>query len=785
SGTIVEVNQAACQLLGYDREELLSMGVRDTLTPEYAAGVAATCRQLLADKHAIFEREHQTKAGHRISVEVNAHLFDLGGRPIVMSVARDITERKRLQDQLLYRMELERLVASASAQLVSLHSEQADSAIEAALGEVGRFGAADRAYVFLLSADQTSMTNTHEWCAAGIAPQKDSLSDLPTSSLPWWTEHILALQTIDIPSVAGLPAEAGAEQAILQAQDIRSLVVVPLAHGERSIGFLGFDSVRGTKQWATEDVRLLQTLGDMISATIERRRAERALRASEERYRVLFNSLTDAVLVYALGADGEPPTLSTVNDHASRLTGYDQHQLLGLTPGQLYASGGTPLQQEPFARGKRYLFQDAFVTRSGEKVPVEVSVSMFDFETRPMMIAVARNMTEHQRLEQQLLQAQKMEVVGRLAGGVAHDFNNLLTAISGHASFTLEAVAEDSPAADDLNDLLAAVQRARELTGQLLAFSRRQFIELRLLDLTSLVADLRKMLARLIGEDIELVTPAGADRTAIRGDRGQIEQVIVNLVVNARDAMPRGGKLTVSSGRVSLNPEAARRRGVPPGDYATLVVRDTGTGMTEQVKMHLFEPFFTTKDVGRGTGLGLATVYGIVKQHGGHVEVESRPGAGSTFTIYLPLAGGNVTPPTESADRTAPVGGTETVLLVEDDASVRRVTERMLRGLGYHVLAATDGPHALTLATEHEDHIDVLITDVVMPRMGGAELARAVRLRRPGISVLFVSGYTAGVVSEHGIRDGSVDLLQKPYTQEALATRLRAAIARRQEARPA
>jgi signal transduction histidine kinase len=389
------------------------------------------------------------------------------------------------------------------------------------------------------------------------------------------------------------------------------------------------------------------------------------------------------------------------------------------------------------------------------------------------VLGVATEITQRRTLEEQLRQAQKMEAVGRLAGGIAHDFNNLLTAIQGFSALLLRDQTLAAPHRADVQEIADAAARAAALTQQLLAFSRKQVLQPAVLDPNEVVAGMSEMLRRLIGEHIELVTDLGPATGHVLADRSQLEQVIVNLVVNARDAMARGGRLTVETRAVALDVEYARRHmGVVPGPHVLLAVSDTGEGMDAETRTHLFEPFFTTKGVGRGSGLGLATVYGIVQQSGGRIEVYSEPGTGTTFKIYLP----RVAAPAHAAQPSgtgAPRGGTETLLVVEDEAAVRRLARQALERLGYRVLEAGDGRQALDVAAAHAGAIDLLVTDVVMPGMGGRELAEHLTGLRPGLRVLYTSGYTESAIVQNGTLDPTVAYVPKPYTPDQLARKVR------------
>jgi signal transduction histidine kinase len=390
------------------------------------------------------------------------------------------------------------------------------------------------------------------------------------------------------------------------------------------------------------------------------------------------------------------------------------------------------------------------------------------------------DVSEQRLLEEQFRQAQKMEAVGQLAGGVAHDFNNLLTAIGSSADMALEEAADPHALREHLAEIHRAAERAADLTRRLLAFSRRQVLNLEVVALADVVHEGERMLRRLIGESVRLETSIDPQAPPVRADRTQLAQVLMNLVVNARDAMPNGGTLTLATGyRVVSASEARRQRGLAPGAYSVLIVRDTGSGMDEETRSRIFEPFFTTKDRGKGTGLGLSMVYGIVKQTGGYIHVESAPGRGTTFTIHLPVAVATGGSPGQRTVLGRPRGRPgETVLVAEDEDGVRAPVRRILVAHGYRVLEAPDGAAALRTAEHHSGKIDLLLTDVVMPGMNGAELARRLRRLRPATRVVFMSGYSAEAVATHGVLSPGAVFLQKPFSVEELLEGLRSALAR-------
>jgi nitrogen-specific signal transduction histidine kinase/CheY-like chemotaxis protein len=407
---------------------------------------------------------------------------------------------------------------------------------------------------------------------------------------------------------------------------------------------------------------------------------------------------------------------------------------------------------------------------------VEITSNAFVFDGRAARLVLATDVTERRQLENQLRQAHKMEAVGQLAGGIAHDFNNLLTVILGYSDVVLNKLSADHRLCEEVHEIRKAGERAAALTGQLLAFSRMQVLLPQVIDLNEVVTHVYKMLRRLIGEDIDLRTVCAPATGRVKADQGQLEQVLMNLAVNARDAMPEGGVLTIGTRNAEVDASYAREH-VPmePGSYVMLSVSDTGTGMDAKTKGRIFEPFFTTKEKGKGTGLGLATVYGIVKQSGGFIWASSEPGHGTSFEIYLPrvdekagVAAGYGAPQAREG-----VGGTETVLLVEDEEGVRRLAREVLEAHGYTVLEASGWQSALGLADSHGGPIHLLLTDVVMPEMGGPEVASRLSALRPAIKVLYMSGYTNYAVFHRGLLDAGIAFLQKPFSPDELARRVR------------
>jgi PAS domain S-box-containing protein len=529
-----------------------------------------------------------------------------------------------------------------------------------------------------------------------------------------------------------------------------------------------------------------QAVDNDLAFALQGIEAEQQRRGSQRRYQDLFMQVAMGLLV----ADQDLAVVDA-NPAAAAMLGTRREELIGLRAADLIHPEDLRVRSaaETTSRARReglVRIERRYRHSSGDYLPVEVTVSRVHGEAGEELHLImfsdlsALKKAEHGRreLEQQLQRAQRMESIGRLAGGVAHDFNNMLTIILSSCTFLEDELRPDDPVLEDVGHIADAGKRAMALTRQLLAFSRRQTMRPELVDINRAVAELEKMLRRLIGEDIDLLVRPAESLWPVEIDPGQLEQVVINLAVNARDAMPGGGRLTIETANAALDAEyAASHAGVEPGDYVLLAVSDDGEGMDAATRDQVFEPFFTTKGEQHGTGLGLATAYGIVKQCGGDIWVYSEPDRGSSFKIYLPrsrTAGGEARPaPPVAAARAS---GPETVLVVEDEAPVRKLAVRILERQGYRVLQARDGLEAETVAREFDDRIDLLLSDVVMPGRSGAATAQRLTAARPELRVLYMSGYTDNAIMHHGVLDPGIRLVEKPFTVEKLAGAVRAAL---------
>jgi len=520
--------------------------------------------------------------------------------------------------------------------------------------------------------------------------------------------------------------------------------------------------------------------GILVTAAIRdisvRKEAEKHLAQMESRYRGLLEAAPDAMVV--VNQNGE---IVLLNVQAEKHFGYRRDELVGQKVKNIIPEGfaerliadGTRSAAEALAQQIGMGIELYGRRKDGSDFPIEIMLSPLESAEGILVTAAIRDITDRKHLEQMLRQAQKMEAVGQLAGGVAHDFNNLLGVILGYADLLLEQPALNDSQRKDIGEIQKAGVRAALLTRQLLAFSRKQVLQPTVLDLNTVVARAEKLLHRLIGENIELLVVLNPALGRVKADSGQLEQIIMNLAVNARDAMPEGGKLTIETSNVEIDEQyAAQHHSALTGPHVMLAVTDTGCGMDAKTKTHIFEPFFTTKKFGKGTGLGLATVYGIVKQSGGWIWVYSEPGFGTTFKIYLPCVGSaiEIVLPSDKVDTVA--GRSQTILIVEDDAALLQVTHRSLDEVGYVILAARSPAEAILISESHPGPIHLMVTDVIMPGMSGDKLASYLSALRPEMKVLYVSGYTDDTIVHLGVLEPGLAFLQKPFSPRTLARKV-------------
>jgi len=725
-GNYTSMNKAGERITGYTLEEALGLNLAQTVAPEYLE----KARQMLARKLAgenvtAYDLVIVAKDGRRVAVEVNTRIILENGRPVgVQGIARDVTERRQAEEALRGSEERYRLLFESNPQPMWVYDLETLAFLAVNGAAVQHYGYSREEFLAMTVKD--------------IRPP----------------EEVPALLELLARPVSGLE-KAGKWK-----------------HRKRDGGVINVEITSHQLTFAGRRAELV--LGNDVT---ERTKAEAALRAAEEKYRGIFENAVEGI--FQSTPEGQ---WISANPALAHMLGYESPQELMASvtdiERQLYVEADSrveyrrQLEEHGIVRGGVTQFR----RKDGSSLWVSVSARAVRDESGALVSyeGSVEDITERKRLEEQLRQSQKMEAVGQLAGGVAHDFNNLLTAITGYSDLTLRRLRAEDPLRRNVEEIKRAGDRAASLTRQLLAFSRKQVLQPKVLDLNAVVSDMEKMLRRLIGEDVELRTALDSELGSVKADPGQIEQVIMNLAVNARDAMPHGGNLIIETENVYLNEGYATSHiAVKPGAYVMLAVSDTGCGMSEETQSRIFEPFFTTKEVGKGTGLGLSTVYGIVKQSGGNVWVYSEAGEGTVFKIYLPRVD-------EAAQDYKPdhggeesLDGTEIVLLAEDDERVRGLVRAVLEGYGYRVLEAEGGSAALSVSERHEGPIHLLLTDVVMPKMSGRELANHLARSRPGMKVLYMSGYTDESIVHHGVLDAGTPFIQKPFEPEALARKVR------------
>jgi len=766
-GCVRRIPPTNTRLLYWPREEVLGRGLHEVLPPTQADRFQEAIRRTHEARQPVTIEYGLPTNGTEtwFAATLSPMLEDM-----VVAVVRDVTPQKREQArQVAFIAGLHAVVKAADElftcpDLDTLYRR----AVELARARLGMcrcaiFLECDGGYEGTYAIEATGWAGTHDTrrLAADRAPWRREIEGLTPEGRRW--------VLLDRPA-----ADAAESEGLFPGGAWLAVTPIQSHFAQSRIGIFMNGPADGTP---VDEVKqeVLTIFASLLGNIIERKRAEEALRRSEVYFRSLIENTSDIILIE--NADG---TVRYVSPAVQRILGYAPEEIVGQSLQEYVHLEDLPRLRALSARlalePERTDIENARVrNRDGSWRLLEVmGKNLFDNPAVAGLVVTARDVTERHQLEERLHLSLKMEAIGKLAGGVAHDFNNLLTAVIGYSDLVLERMAPADPLRSEILEIRKAGERATALTRQLLAFSRRQVLQPKAVRINSILVDMDKMLRRLIGEDLDLETVLAADLGTVRVDPNQIEQVVLNLAVNARDAMPKGGHITIETSNVDLDESCARRHSdIPSGPYVLLAVSDTGSGMDPETLSHIFEPFFTTKEIGKGTGLGLSTIYGIIKQSGGHVWVYSEVGRGTTLKIYLPRVDEAVAPVKSNALRLRPTDGNESILVVEDETEVRKLVREVLEMKGYRVWDFGNAAEAIALCEKHEEALDLLVTDVIMPGMSGRELARRLMILRPEMSVLYMSGYTDDAIVHHGVLDKGTAFIQKPFSPEALARRVR------------
>jgi len=772
-GRVLDVNQAWLDALGYERDEVMGRWFGDFLPPGQQ-GRFGECFAHLQTRGRIsgLEFELLRKDGSLLPVMYDGRIARHADGSFMAThcIWRDLSAERAAREDLrrsVQEVSWRNRIAEVFLTVPDegMYAEVLDIVLEAMESKYGIFGYVDEA------GDLVCPSMTRDIWDQCQMPDKNIVFPRATWGGQWGRallEGATQVSNVELTVPAGhIP--------------IHRAISVPISHQGEAIGLLTVGNKATDYSPRDQGIleRIAEAVAPVLKARLERDRAEGAVRESERRFREMLETVE--LVAVTLDLEGR---ITFCNDYLLRLTGWKREEVLGRTWFDLFLPAGCrdvvrQMFHAAVAAGEAPAhYVNPIITRSGRERSILWDNTLLRGPDGRLegSASIGRDVTEQEALAEQLRQAQKMEALGRLAGGVAHDFNNLLTVVNGYAALLLARLGAGDTLRPGLEEILKAGDRAADLTRQLLAFSRRQVLEPRVVDLNRVVTGLESMLRRLIGEEIQVLVRPKASAGTIRVDPGQLHQVILNLALNARDAMPEGGELVLETGNVEVDAtRALGRLDLQPGCYVVLAVSDTGRGMDEETRRRLFEPFFTTKEPGQGTGLGLATVYGIVRQSGGQIWVYSEPGQGTTFKIYFPCVDAAVAAEAPAAGAVQ-ARGTGTVLLVEDQADVRGLAAAVLREAGYRVIEAASGAEAIASLERDEGPIDLLLTDVVMPGMGGLALAERLRGMRPGMKVLYVSGHPSSLLALRDALEAGSKYLQKPFTPEELAATVREAM---------
>lgn len=771
SSKVTYVNKRFEEVSGYSREEILGkngfeLGMFNEETLKLFAKRLKD--RLMGKPPRNLEVRFKCKDGRQIWVEIGAKIIKRFGIPVGFQFAsRDITERRLAEETLKYRIRFEKLISTLSTHFTNLPSEEIDKGMNYVLQKIGEFADVDRSYVFLLCDNGTKMDNTHEWCAEGIEPQIDNLKGLSLDIFPWHPEKLNRFENIHISSIPDLPSEASALKEALQAQGIKSILIVPIIYGGSLVGFIGFDSVQAEESWAEENIDLLRIVGEIFANALARKKAEEKIRESERKLQNIIDNMWD--VIFHIDMEGNFTFASKI---AEKVMGYSVDELLNMNIRELIVSEQSGMVFQAFEKRIANKFSELpftveIVHKDGHRVTLEITTTEIQDSGGELIgiQGIARDITERRRMEQELQKVEKLESLGILAGGLAHDFNNILTAILGNISLAKMRLNPEDKIFQGLAESEKASLRAKDLTQRLLTFAKGGAPIKETSSIKELIKDTVTFV--LSGSNDRCNFSIQDDLYPVEVDRTQFCQVINNMVLNALQAMPEGGIIKIGAKNETIGSEEPLP--IRPGEYVKISIQDQGIGIKEGHLNKIFDPFFTTKN--KGSGLGLSTSYSIIKKHDGCITVDSKVGIGTTFSIYLPASEKEM--PKKEEISGEPLKGKGKILLMDDEKMVRTVAGRMLKHIGYNVKYARDGVEAIELYTkarEKNEPFDAVILDLTIKGgMGGKKAIRELLKIDSEVRAIVSSGYADDPVLADFKGHGFSGFIAKPYSIQRLS----------------